>query len=226
MPHSLRTLILASAWGTAPCLASGVAFEWSDPASGREYALLNGKRNWDRAAAACLARGMVLFDLRYVSDAEREAFLAGPVVPALPWNEHFTGTSRAFAVSEVWQSAQGATVADNGVGFGSALLLLNRKKGVLYSALEWRSASDQNAHAICMSVESFWYRCAVQLRCIEVHGNLRIPISSYFVEFGNSEIEARRRVLEAATDPKHAVSESRCSIATETMHCLRELPKP
>lgn len=216
--------IFRYAWifGTLIAQAAEAAPEsWTDAASGREYLRLEGAMTWEDAESACLSQGFALFDTRFVEAAEVKALFDGPLFQALDWQVQYPGTTREGRMARVWQSRLGGVKVSS--EYGAAQLVIHERQGRRATAIEWHGTASGQAEAVCMATNDFWYRCTVDQRCVYRDAQGEYGITSAFIDFGTTESEAMRRIVERTQDPNR-VDGSECSLRLETQICLRLLP--
>ena len=193
------------------------ATSWTDAKSGREYLLLDEELTNYQAETACESRGFALFDLRYVTDDERSELLVSPALEKLGWEKLYAGTSRETRVTKIWQGAQHG-IMDTGY----TQVILQKRGDKTTTTLEWHGEED-TGRAICMATESFWYFCNVHWKCTYKTGSSEYSMTSTYGDYGTSENDAMRRIVERTQDPI-ASGDGKCVIDAESRICRRLLP--
>ncbi len=195
---------------------------WADAKSGREFVLLDGQLSFNDAERECLKRGMVVSDQRYLNDDERKQFFKADAISALDWETQFAGTRRDVQLGRLWQSA-GLNSVISETGYTTLTLL--KKGGELSLTQEFKNGSTERANAVCMAVPAFWFYCNMELRCSPDGTATGFAWRYKFHDYGPSQNEAVRQIVERSQEPRWSVSTQKCVLQTESMHCLRVHPK-
>lgn len=203
--------------------AQAIERSWSDAQTGREYILLDGAMTWNQADRTCNQRGYALFDVRHVTSDEQKSFLASDLMTHFGWTSFFPGTSQEMQVATVWQSAEEMIIAA-GSDFGARVMMVQKKRGQTSMAAEWRTEDQDTAGAVCMSVPGFWYRCSMEVKCTYDRGAHEYSWRYKLADFGSSEGEAMRMIIQRTQEAPFSISEGACVAQTESSYCLRTLP--
>jgi hypothetical protein len=196
--------------------------QWRD-ASGRDYVLLDGLKTWNETERECGARGLAIFDARFISDSDRNSFLKSELFQNLSWEKIYGGTPREAAMANLWQASQVGTIVGGGE-LGSTVWVHLKRGDKLSSTQEIKSETARAANGVCMSVDSFWQRCTSEFKCTFNDAHSEWSWRYLFVDFGATENEAFKRIVERTEQPKWSVSEGKCGLVTSTMRCMRVLP--
>ncbi len=197
-------------------------YTWTDAKSGREYQLLETEMTWNQAERACHSRGYALSDLRYLGDEERKDFLASTALEKLSWEKLYEGTSRETRITHIWQSAQAGTAASNGASYGSTQIVVQKRGDAMTTTEEWHG-EDDTARGVCMATDAFWYYCNIHYVCTYRYTGGQYSITSMFIDYGATENEALRRIIER-TEASANAGDGECKLDTASKICLRELP--
>src|SRR5690606_16175427 len=126
----------------------------------------------------CLNRGLGLLDMRYLSDSEKQSLLGSSLIPLLEFETTHSGTEREVSLGRIWQSAEVA--AEDGGFSSSVLLIMKRYQQPVRTTLERSDVRREVAQGICMTIDTLWYRCSVQFRCIYSRNDLELSIRYLF----------------------------------------------
>ncbi len=203
-------------------LALAHELNWKDQ-NGREYLLLDGFKTWNETERECASKGFAVFDERFLSEAERSSFLKSEIFKNLYWEKVYPGTSREGTLARLWQSSQVGTIG-GGWDLGSTVWVHFKRGDKISSIQELKSETEKIANGVCLAVESFWQRCTSEFKCTFNNGHSEWSTRYLFVDYGATENEALKRIVERTEQPKWAVSEGKCALVTSSMRCMRVLP--
>lgn len=214
-----RMMIVTAFWILAGNCLADVA--WTDGMTGTKFLLLSSSQTWAEAEKACSKKGYDLFNFEYLSEEEKNRFIASPIVDGIQWVKYFANEPTEREESSLWMSSEMGVILRGARARSVTVLSVSRfPDGARTRRVNWIPDRNERRNAVCMYQSRQWEGCEHEMTCTfeNLDGGQSILRYSFY-EYGPHRGIALARIRERIQSRLGAIG-ARCEPSISDPVCI------